>query len=64
MCGFIGVVDLEQKNPVSNILSSCEMIKHRGPDGYGYAVIDLEEKSIAATTSEEGSANSFFSSKK
>jgi asparagine synthase (glutamine-hydrolysing) len=36
MCGIAGIINKNQQNLTTEIVSMCEIIKHRGPDGFGY----------------------------
>lgn len=36
MCGIAGIINKNKQNLTTEIVSMCEIIKHRGPDGFGY----------------------------
>jgi asparagine synthase (glutamine-hydrolysing) len=44
MCGIAGIVALEGFDP-NLLISITHLVKHRGPDGYGFVYFDLESNS-------------------
>ncbi len=41
MCGIAGIISKNKFNFQSEIVSMCDIIAHRGPDGFGYYYSDL-----------------------
>ena len=64
MCGFIGLVDLENQRNIDHIRNSCNSLRHRGPDGSGYAYIDLNKKNINHYVSTGEFSDEFFKKEK
>lgn len=46
MCGIFGLVNYKRKIEESEILSSSNLLEHRGPDDSGYEIIEQENSNI------------------
>lgn len=49
MCGIAGIINNNKKVHVYQIKAMCDLIKHRGPDGEGYLLVNSEVFPLSST---------------
>ena len=49
MCGIAGIINNNRKVHVYQIKAMCDLIKHRGPDGEGYLLVNNEVFPLSST---------------
>lgn len=45
MCGFLTLIDLSRKTPLKKILSTLNLLIHRGPDSGSYITLNFDQHS-------------------